>query len=344
MRRRAPPSNAPRRLQQAMREDEESAERWEDEGGQSGIEAPSRGGLPQSRTPRPTSGPLVVASRSTWWRTLTGAVERWEEVDGDQRAAALTYFILVSLVPLVIMLVTAGSQVLDREEATLRVVALVNQYAALTSEQERLTLATVRGLLEARGKISLVAFALLAWGALKFLSALIGTASRVWRSPPYCWWRLPLRSLGLLVITASAALVGVLLPGVALLVQQSLPSYLAIPEWAFILAFRLVPWLVLFFGLLMVYRLAPSRARTFADVWVAALAASILIGFGGRWFLVYAVDFARFNVLYGTLGGGVAFLLWTYLSSCVCVFGVCACAALAEVREQARPAELTVLR
>jgi len=40
------------------------------------------------------------------------------------------------------------------------------------------------------------------------------------------------------------------------------------------------------------------------------------------------------------LGGIVAFLLWVYLSGCVGVFGVCYCAAQAEVRgETLRPSE-----
>ena len=45
-------------------------------------------------------------------------------------------------------------------------------------------------------------------------------------------------------------------------------------------------------------------------------------------------SFAHFNVLYGALGGIVAFPRWLYLSSCVGVFGIWIwfCAAQAEVR------------
>ncbi|MGK2908085.1 MAG: YhjD/YihY/BrkB family envelope integrity protein, partial [Desulfuromonadales bacterium] len=53
----------------------------------------------------------------------------------------------------------------------------------------------------------------------------------------------------------------------------------------------------------------------------------------GEWlFLLYGAHFTSFNALYGALGAIVAFLLWIYLSSCVCVFGICFCAAQAEVR------------
>jgi uncharacterized BrkB/YihY/UPF0761 family membrane protein len=80
------------------------------------------------------------------------------------------------------------------------------------------------------------------------------------------------------------------------LVRPWLSTQLAFPQWAFVLLFHLIPWLVLF--------------------------------------LVYAANFAHFNVLSGALGGIVVLLLWIYLSGCVGVFGVCVCAAQAEVGEK----------
>ncbi len=277
---------------------------------------------------------LRQAKQSISWRVIERACERWQEVDGDQRAAAFAYFLLLSFVPLVVIFVTIGSLFVPREVATRQVVQLVNHYAPMNSAQEQAAEATVQRLLKARGRINVVAFALLVWGALKFQRTLIRTSNLVWHSPPYDWWRLPLKSLSLLGITASAALVGVLLPGVARLFRQGIATCLDVPDWAFAVLFSLIPWLVLFYGLVMIYKLAPSRDTRFSEVWIGALAATVLIGAGESLFLFYAVHFARFNMLYGTLGGAVALLLWIYLSSCVCVLGICCSAALAEIREQ----------
>jgi Ca2+-transporting ATPase len=176
----------------------------------------------------------------------------------------------------------------------------------------------------------------LLWGAMKYLRTLIRTTNRVWQAQTYNWWRLPLKSLGLLGITASAALIGILLPVVAGLAGRWLATHLGFPTWALTLMFHLIPGLVLFYGLVMIYKLAPSRPTRFREVWFGALAATVLIWLGGRLFLVYALNFANFNVLYGALGGIVAFLLWLYLSGCVCVIGICFSAARAEVREHAK--------
>lgn len=259
------------------------------------------------------------------------------EVDGDQRAAALTFFLLVSTIPLIVVLVTLGSLFVERDVASDRVVMLLSRLAPLTSAQESATMSTVHDLLEARGKVNLVAFTILVWGALKFLRSLTRTSNRVWRSHLHNWWRLPLKSLGLLGIGASAALVGILVPGAARLVRQELLTHLDIPEWTFTLLFSITPWLVLGFGILMAYKLAPSRTTAFSEVWMAALATTILIGVGERLFLSYTIDFARLSMVHGTLGGVVAFLLWLYLSSCACVFGVCSCAALTEIRAETKP-------
>ncbi len=262
---------------------------------------------------------------------------RWAEVDGDQRAAAFAYYLLLSILPLTILLVTVGSVFVERAVATREVVQWVNRYIPLTSEQERYAETNIRGVLEARGKINLAAFPLLVWGALKFLRTLIRSTNRIWHSPTYNWWRLPLRSLGLLGITASAVLFGVLVPGLARLVQRWLINYLEIPAWALNLILSFIPWLVLFYGILMIYKLAPSRPTRFAEVWLGALGTTVLIWTGGLLFLLQAAHLGRFNTLYGALGGIVAFLLWLYLSSCVSVFGACFCAAQAEVPGNTKP-------
>jgi len=278
---------------------------------------------------------LRRVEHSTWWQTLKLTRERWSEVDGEQRAAAFAYYLLLSILPLAFILVSIGSLFVERALAAREVVQWVNQYIPLTIEQIGQTETTIRGVLESSGKLNLAAFPLLVWGALKFLRTLIRSTNRIWNSPSYNWWRLPLRSLGLLGITASAVLFGVLMPVIAGLIRSWLTIHLEFPQWAFALLFRIIPWLVMFYGLLMIYRLAPSRPTKFSDVWAGALGATILIWLSERLFMLYATNFAHLNVLYGTLGGIVAFLLWLYITSCLGVLGICFCAARAELKDDA---------
>ena len=275
---------------------------------------------------------LREVKQSTAWQVVRRACARWAEADANERAAASAYYLLLSFLPLVILLVAAGSLFVERDVATQQVVQWVNHYIPLTSRQEHSAVTAIGGVLATRGQISLVAIPLLFWSSLQFLSVLIRTTNRLWHSPTYNWWRLPLKSLALLGITVSAVLIGILLPGMARMFREWLATRLGFPGWMFAMIFQLIPWLVLFYGLIMIYRLAPSRATRFSEVWLGALAATLLIWIGEWLFLLYGAHFTSFNALYGALGGIVAFLLWIYLSSCVCVFGICFCAALAEVR------------
>jgi len=275
---------------------------------------------------------LLKIKQSTAWRVLCRAYARWVEAYGNEGAAAFAFYLLLSFLPLVILLVTAGSLFVERDVATQAVVQWVKHYVPLTGEQEHSAVATIGGMLAARGQISLVAIPVLFWSSLQFLSLLIRTTNRLWHSPTYSWWRLPLKSLALLGITLSAVVIGILLPGMARLFRE----WLGFPGWMFTMIFQLIPWLVLFYGLIMIYRLAPSQITRFSEVWLGALAATLLIWIIEWLFLLYGAHFTSFNALYGALGGLVVFLLWIYLSSCVCVFGICFCAALAEVRAKAK--------
>ncbi len=112
--------------------------------------------------------------------------------------------------------------------------------------------------------------------------------------------------------------------------HEWLATRLGLPDWLFVMIFHLIPWLVLFYGLIMIYRLAPSRVTRFSEVWLGALVATLLIWIGEWLFLLYGIHFTSFNAIYGALGGIVAFLIWIYFSSYVCLFGICFCAVRAE--------------
>jgi uncharacterized BrkB/YihY/UPF0761 family membrane protein len=243
---------------------------------------------------------LLDVKHFTAWRVLGRAYVRWVEADGNEGAAAFAYYMLLSLLPLAILMVTVATLFVEPDLATQAVVQWVKYYVPLTGEQEHAAVVSMDSMLAARGQITLVAIPVLLWSSLQFLGVLIQTTNRLWRSSTYNWWRLPLKGLVLLGITISAVLLGILVPTLARMFREWLDTWLGFPDWLFAMTFQLFPWLVLFYGL----------------------------------FLLYEVYFASFNALYGALGGMVALLLWIHFSSSACVFGICVCAALAELRAQ----------
>jgi Ca2+-transporting ATPase len=103
---------------------------------------------------------------------------------------------------------------------------------------------------------------------------------------------------------------------------------------AIILGFDLVwfvlPSAVLFYGFTMFYKLAPRRKTTFREVWVAALAVTLVLQLLQALFVLYAKNVAHFNAVYGAFGSVIAVLMWVYLSGSVIILGGCFSAAQAE--------------
>ncbi len=71
----------------------------------------------------------------------------------------------------------------------------------------------------------------------------------------------------------------------------------------------------------LLYFIAPNRPMRWRDVWPGAWIASIL------WFIVtlvfswYVQNLADYNVMYGTVGGVIAMLVWMYLLAAIALFG-----------------------
>ena len=278
------------------------------------------------------------------WRTLV----KYNETDGQQRAAAFAYYALFALLPLLVLLITLGTRFLgDREQATREVFSLVSQYIVVelgTPEQVR---ATVEGFMRTRLGSGIVSFVILLWCSLRFFQSLVRGVNSAWGTHEYSWWRLPLKNLLMVAVLASALLLGLLVPSVLKSVEgyyRSHPDWFSydfgLGGWAMRFARALVPPLLLFYSLALFYKFAPRRKTTFREVWLEA--ALVTAAFGGlqQLFAAYAGRVANFNVLYGTFGSVVALLVWIYLTGAVIILGGCCCAARAEIA-QGRPDQAT---
>ena len=136
----------------------------------------------------------------------------------------------------------------------------------------------------------------------------------------------------LLGITAGAVLLGMAVPVLMRMANGWLFPVHDVRSWVYGLGSFLIPLLVVFFSLSLFYRLAPRRPTRFAEVWAAALCATVLLRAGESLFVIYLKEFATSNAVYGAFGGMLALLLWIYLSGCVFIFGACLCAGQAEGR------------
>jgi YihY family inner membrane protein len=274
------------------------------------------------------------------WAILCLSVKKFFRIDGGQWAGAFAFNAFFSLFPLVILFVTIASAFIDRNRAAKAIIAGIENYIPIGGEMQNHIFDTIASVIKARGQASSIALLILVWVGLQCFTTLICATNRAWGDTANNWWRLPLKSLALLVVTASAGLLGM-----AVQVLMRMAKGWSFTESGshfrvFILGSFFIPLLVVFLSLSLFYRLAPSRSKRFAEVWTATLCATALLQAAEILFEIYLKHFATLNAVYGAFGGIMALLLWIYLSGCIFIFGACLCASQAE--KCSAPVETTI--
>jgi YihY family inner membrane protein len=296
---------------------------------------------------RPDSRRRVIASAGAFWRWLLAAGNNFSQINGTTWSASFAYYAFFALFPLLLLLVTIGTDVAARfvgeqHAATLAfnyIVGNVERYMPMDPQDRQTIRHTVQGVLAARGQIGLVALLGFLWSSLGFFQALVSAINQAWGDPSLAWWKLPLKNLTMLGVLLSAFLLGVLAPAILNIVERFLTFGTTWVPALFALAGVLIPTLVLFYGFLLFYKLAPRRRNqvTFVKVWIPALLVTALLQLCQRLFVFYSTHITNFNAVYGTFGGVIALMLWIYLSGLVIVFGGSLCATLSSRTAEQAP-------
>lgn len=275
---------------------------------------------------------LIQGARRTW-ATLRLAGQKFLAIDGDQRAAAFAYSAFFALFPAIILFVTIASLFIARGDAAGVVISYVEKFVPTSGEMQAYVFDAVSRVIRARGKASLVALLMLVWAAAQFFTTLIHSANRAWGTSGTHWWKLPLKSLAMLGIIALTMTAGVGVPVLAKIAAGLFHSTHFLPA-AYKLGLFVAPRLAVFFSLAFFYKMAPHRRTRYAEVWVSALCAALLLYAAQNLFVLYLKNFAAFNAVYGAFGGVMALLLWIYVSGVIFIFGACLGAAQAATRGQ----------
>jgi membrane protein len=261
------------------------------------------------------------------WRRLASRV--WAEVyEGDlfTRAAALSYYFLLALFPLLLFLTAALGYFADSgtelRKSLLDYLASVAPRAA--SALVRQTVAEITE--NADG--SKLSFGLLAalWFASYGMGAVGDTLNAAYGvRESRAWWRVRLISLGLTVALAVLIVSALALMFYGGEIGESLATRLNLGgaftavwnvlQWPIVLAFVL-------FSFALIYYFAPDLEHQ-KWYWItpgslAGVVLWLLVSFAFRVYLRY---FDHYSVTYGSLGAVIVLLLWFYLTGAAILVG-----------------------
>jgi membrane protein len=267
-------------------------------------------------------------------RALEAAASTYVRTAGGQRAAAISYRVLFSLVPFVALLVSVLELVLP-ETAQQSVVSWLVGVASLPDEFAQSVDAAVKDAGPPASATGAVALAGLIWAASGMMASVRSAFRAVWESEadrPYVRGKL----LDLVLVLGAGVLV-VSAFGLSLVVQvvtdtsseiaaklgrgESATAGLgAVAQVGASLTLALLA-----FGFL--YRFVSPVAPRIRDVVPGAVVAAVGVHLASAGFSIYLARFGGFNNVYGPLGTILAFLLLVYAEAAILLLGACVAAA-----------------
>lgn len=268
-----------------------------------------------------------------WWVTGKRAVQIFLEIGGDQRAAAFSFYAVFSLCPLLLLVISIGSQFVDPTQVSDIVVKYLDSYVPLQEENQIELNEILLGLFENRVSLSWLAIIGLFWSAGKFFQALVHGVNRAWHSEELVWWKVPLKNFLLLLALCLGLLLGVIVPAVLSAIEKIAPGNFGLLPFVIDLGRYLVPSIALIFGLTVLYYVSPRHRPPLSVIWKPVLLVTLGLKLLQSGLIYYTTNIWKVSAVYGALGMLVILLLWIHLCGSMVIFGACLCAASKENQE-----------
>jgi YihY family inner membrane protein len=281
--------------------------------------AQGRGDRDGDAPERPTQLPS-----GSWWAAVKRTMREFQVDNLSDRAAALTYYSVLSIFPALLMLVSlvdlAGSRTIQTLLDNLGQVApgSVNQILATAIENLQQTHGSA-------GVLALVSLAVALWLASRYVAAFMRASNAIYDVPEGrpIWKTLPIRIGVTVVVTVLLAVSAVAVVATGGLAAR-LGRLLGIGSTA-VTVWDIAKWPVLLlvvgfmFGLL--YWASPNARQPFRWVTPGGILAVVVWVLASVGFAVYVANFGSYNKTYGSLASVIIFLVWLWLSNTAILLG-----------------------
>jgi membrane protein len=281
---------------------------------------------PDERVARREPGEPGQLPKRSWWAVLKGTLREFQDDELTDRAAALTYYGVLSMFPALLVLVSllglAGRSATDEVLDNLRQVAPGSARDIISDAVTEL---------QGRGGVgsvmAVVGLVLAIWSASGYTAAFIRSANAVYDMPEGrpVWKVLPVRvgvTVVLLVLAVVSALIVVFTGGLA----RQAGAALGIGDTA-LTVWSVAKWPVLIVlvtvMIALLYWATPNvRGRGLKWITPGSVLALLLWLIASAGFAFYVAHFASYNKTYGTLAGVIVFLVWLWISNIAILLGL----------------------
>ena len=259
--------------------------------------------------------PLRATLRVAWRAFL-----RFQDHHGPDRAAAVAYYTLLSLVPLLIFLISLGMAVLGSFDAAFQGSMLLVRGVVIHLSPA--SVEALRTFVTQASRFHWPGLLLLAWTSRRIFASLFSALETVFGVPGRSFAKHNLVALAMVMLT-----------GMALLFTMAFTTLSATSEGLMLrlrsagelqglglLISTVLPVAVTFLFFFLVYRFVPRKATTGRHAAVGALLATALWETAKSAFAYYIRNVAQYSGIYGTLEGIIVLALWLELSVSIILY------------------------
>lgn len=271
---------------------------------------------------------MKLAVRPRFWELLKKTAEAWNAHSAPRLGAALAYYTLLSVAPLLVLIVAICALVLGQGQAEHQLIA---QLRSMVGPSTAKTLASVLDNTRHASTgifASVIALVTLLFGASGVFIELRDSLNTIWDAPPdtpkSAWKAMlfqRLVSFGMVLALGLLLLASLLLSTAMAVFTRFFDSYL--PLRVAILgetANFVVPLLANFGLFALLFKFVPNVPIRWREVAVGAAVTAICFQIGKSLLALYLAT-AGVGSTYGAAGSLVAFVVWVYYSAQIFFFG-----------------------
>ncbi|MFF1448284.1 YihY/virulence factor BrkB family protein [Streptomyces sp. NPDC058274] len=269
---------------------------------------------------------LTELTKRSWWAALRGTLREFQDDELTDRAAALTYYGVLSLFPALLVLVSllgvVGESATDKVLDNLKKLAPGSARDIITRAVDQL-----QGNGGTGSVMAVLGLVLAVWSASGYVAAFIRTANAVYDMPEGrpVWKILPVRvgvTVVLMVLAVISALIVVFTGGLARQAGAALGiGDTALTVWS-IAKWPVLVILVTLMIALLYWATPNAKVRGFRWLTPGSFLALVLWMIASAGFALYVANFASYNKTYGTMAGVIVFLVWLWITNLAILLGL----------------------
>lgn len=259
------------------------------------------------------------------WRLISQTFNEWSQDNAAQLSAALAYYTIFSLSPILIIALAVAGQFFNQDTARNQLMAQISSYMGQETAQFLGSILQNSGRSSSSFIASSISFIVLLIGASGVFGQVQFSLNRIWKVPPPNQRSLKSniknRVLSFLIVLGIGflLLVFLVISGILSSINTSTNGNTQV---AFL--FQTIDFIILF-GLMtvmfaMIFRIVPDKDITWKDVWLGAAITALLFVFG-RYAISLYLTLTKSGSTYGAAGSLVVLLIWIYYSAQIFLLG-----------------------